>query len=207
MIPITNRDNQIVGNLRLITASEAALPDVVACMTDWRNANRQFFLTQFTATPARTARWLSGVILSDKTRSMYLVEDAEGRAIGQVGVKCLGTECPELDNMIRGRPGGDPQLMFFAELAVLRFLFANRSVRSVCLWVFSRNWIPIGIHQSIGFRPERLEPLFRVEHGDEVQLISGGPDGKPEKFDYLRMEIDRLTFEEHIRKFVCDQTL
>ena len=207
IIPITSKTGEVLGALRPVTKSEASDPALLELMTDWRNANKGFFLTQFHATPERTSRWLDEVIVSDATRAMYLVEDATGRAVGHVGAKSLGSACPELDNMIRGRPGGDPQLMFLAEVAVLGRLFADRSVRAVCLWVFSRNWIPIGIHQSIGFRQGRREKLFRIERGSEVHLVPGGPEGEPQKFDYLQMEIDRIAFEEYMAKFARDPNL
>lgn len=191
---ILNGDGATIGRLQQITAMEAADPTVVEDLTVWRNRNRRFFLTQFEATPKRTLQWLRDSVLPDVTRVMYLICDVAGTAVGHLGVRKLDRDAPELDNMIRGRAGGDPQLMFWAEVALIAWIFARPGTTAICLHVFSNNWIPIGIHQSIGFQAAGMRPLSKKQVGAEVHYLVESAEGEPQRFGHLRMTLDRSAF-------------
>jgi RimJ/RimL family protein N-acetyltransferase len=196
-IPIVNQAGSIIGSMRPIGHVDADDDHLVENLTSWRNANGQFFLTRFEATTSRTSSWLRNQVLADDTRAFCLICSDDGTAIGHLGVRGLGGNAPELDNMIRGRDGGDPQLMYFAEIAMIRWLFRQPGVEKVTLGVFSNNWIPISLHQSIGFKSREWLPLYRHERADEIHF-STDPNATAEKqkFKYLIMELARVDFED-----------
>jgi RimJ/RimL family protein N-acetyltransferase len=195
-IPIVNQAGSIIGSMRPIGHADLEDSRLVENLTAWRNANDRFFLTRFQATTSRTASWLRNDVLADDTRAFFLIFSNDGTTIGHLGVRGLGGNTPELDNMIRGRDGGDPQLMYHAEIAMIRWLFGQPGVEQVTLGVFSNNWIPISLHQSIGFKNRKLLPLYRYERGDEIHF-SKEPDttAEKQKFQYLIMELTREAFE------------
>ncbi len=166
-------------------------------MTSWRNANRKFFLTQFNATTQRTVSWLRSAILSDSSRAFFVISDANCVRVGHLGVKGLDSEAPELDNMIRGRSSGDPKLMYWAEVSLIAWVLEVARAESICLQIFSNNWIPISIHQSIGFHPGVCRRLSRRRVGDEVHMLVDSKEGVPQRFGYLRMVLEKSNFAEH----------
>lgn len=195
-IHIVNQAGSIIGSMRPIGHEDLKDNRLVENLTAWRNANDRFFLTRFQATTPRTASWLRNDVLADDTRAFCLVFSNDGTTIGHLGVRGLGGNTPELDNMIRGRDGGDPQLMYHAEIAMIRRLFRQPGVEQVTLGVFSNNWIPISLHQSIGFKNRESLPLYRYNRGDEIHF-SKEPDtaAEKQKFKYLIMELTRQDFE------------
>jgi len=194
-LPIPDAAGTVLGALQRVTEREASDPGVLADLTTWRNANQRFFLTQFTATVPRTAEWLRRSLLADPSRALFLIEDATGTTIGHLGIFGLGTDVPELDNMIRGRSGGHPRLMFWAELAVIAWAFRDPNVKSIRLHVFSNNRVTIRLHRSVGFEPGAVRKLSRLTVGDEEHLVPDSTDGEPQEFGYLEMTLGREAFE------------
>lgn len=193
-LPIRDSTGENVGWLSMIDAHDVDDRELVSELTAWRNANREHFLTQFEATAERTASWLRDVVIPDTSRAFYIISNVENFRIGHLGVRGLDSQCPELDNMIRGRSGGDPKLMYWAEIALIARVFEITAADSICLQVFSNNWIPISIHQSIGFQLDRLSRLSRSEVGGEVHMLVDSEEGTPQDFGYQRMVLDRPEF-------------
>ena len=194
-IAILDDGRRLIGSLKLITQSMVLETNIVELLTLWRNTHRRFFMTQFEATPTRTRQWLSEIVLEDRSRLMFMIADPSGESVGHVGVKRLDEPVIELDNMIRGRSGGGGQLMYWAEVALLNWLFAEREAKAVCLHVFTNNWIPIGIHQSIGFKIVDTYPLVRKEIDGETYYMIGVEGGEIQKFKYAKMVLTDSGFE------------
>jgi hypothetical protein len=194
-IAIGNKDGKQIGQLRRAREGDADNAQLVSDLTSWRNANGRFFLTRFEATEPRTALWLRQTVLPDPARAFFLIEGLDGQRLGHLGVLGLDSQVPELDNMIRGRNGGDPQIMHWAEVALIGWVFDNTPANKMSLSVFSNNWIPISIHQSIGFVNVEIKPLYRRTEATGVSLSTQPDAGEKEKFGYLRMELQRTAFE------------
>jgi len=194
-IPILDQASAQVGHLKRLVSLNDISDELVTCMVDWRNKFGSFFITQFNATQARTEKWLKEVIIPDKTRAMYLIEDNAGNWFGHVGVKHLNTNCPELDNMIRGRSGMNPQAMLLAEVALLSAIFENASVNAVCLEVFSRNLIALSLHQSIGFEICNSRLVVGRVYNNEVHYTSAPQNGESEGLKMLSMRVTRIGFQ------------
>ncbi len=194
-IAIGNKDGKLIGWLRRAREGDADDAQLVSDLTCWRNANGRFFLTRFEASERRTASWLRHTVLSDPSRAFFLIEGLDGQRLGHLGVLGLDAQVPELDNMIRGRNGGDSQIMYWAEVALISWVFDNTPADKMSLNVFSNNWIPICIHQSIGFVNVEIKPLYRRIEAAGVSLSAQPDAGEKEKFGYLRMELQRTAFE------------
>ena len=196
-LAIMNPRGKRIGTLRLIDKARTGDPTLAKNLTKWRNAASRFFLTQFNATEERTQGWLENIVLPLEDRILFELLDDAGRAIGHAGVRNLINSSCEMDNFIRGEPGGDPGLFVAAEITILRWLFCNLGIETVMLYVFSNNWIPISNHISIGFSIIGKHTLSRVEKNGMVQHLLDSQEGQPVKYAYLKMSISCNDFHSN----------
>jgi RimJ/RimL family protein N-acetyltransferase len=89
----------------------------VRVLTEWRNRFVSSFLTEFEATEARTAQWLTEVIGPDPTRILFMLDDARGETVGYLGLAFIDWEklTGEADAIVRGAetaPGVMARAMF-----------------------------------------------------------------------------------------------
>lgn len=195
-LKILNQDNKEVGTLRLIDSSRGEDPVLVSNLTRWRNSAKRFFLSQFVATEERTLRWLKNTVLEAEDRLLFEILDDTGRSIGHAGVCKLKEDSAELDNFVRGEPGGDPSLFISAEMAMLRWLFFVLRIETITLHVFSNNWIPIRNHSSLGFVIKEKHSLSYIEKDGTLQHLVNSTAGQPVKYSYLTMCLSKKAFEE-----------
>ena len=194
IIPVRSPVGADLGTLWSLHASVPLTTDLIDDLTQWRNTNRQFFATHFNATMERTLSWINTVIIPDPTRLLFMIDTPDGTHVGHLGVTSLNTSRPELDNMIRGRSAGGPKIMYWAEVALVHWLFTQPQVLSVHLKVFSHNWIPISIHRSIGFTDHCVQRLVRRDVGGEIHLVPAADAVGASDCTYLEMMVERQTF-------------
>jgi hypothetical protein len=145
---------------------------VLEQLTNWRKNNATSFFTQFLPTVERTRLWLRDVVLPDPTKILFLVEDTDGRKVGQFGLCGITTEDAELDNAIRGESGGHPQLFYFVELTIIRFCFEYLGVKRVVGNLFSNNHMSLFLHKSIGFTVEKTFFLQKTVNQDGIRFYA-----------------------------------
>jgi hypothetical protein len=194
IIPVISKDEIFLGSLRLIDKFQVNRKCLIKKMTIWRNASMGSFLTQFNATEHRTKEWLDNVILPASDRLLFELLDDQNNSIGHAGVINFNIKSAELDNFIRGEKGGDPLLFYYAELAIIKWLFNQISVSEVLLHVFSNNWIPINNHLELGFSIVRKHKLSKLVKKTETTYLIDSDLGDPVKFNYLRMCLSKVTF-------------
>lgn len=201
-LEVWSPDAQRIGSLRLIDKSRANARQLAAALTKWRNASMRFFLSQFEATDERTHQWLSHIVLPSDNRLLFELLDEDGRPVGNAGVCNLSDSEGELDNFIRGEPGGDPRLFVAAEEAMLHWLFCGLQVETVSLHIFSNNWIPISNHLALGFAITGKHALTKVEKDGMIHHLLDSTEGQPVKYSYLKMTLnkgDYLARQTHSR--------
>jgi RimJ/RimL family protein N-acetyltransferase len=193
-LPIVDAEAKDLGSLLCVDRAVAADPAIVADFTDWRAHNMSCFLTQFSATPARTAKWLETVVLPSNERILFLICRETGERIGNMGVCNLGLSQGEIDNVIRGRKGGSPGLIFHAELALLAWMFGSLSLQTANLHVFSNNSRAIHLYASVGFTACRSHRLSRVAERNEVHYLLDSAEGEMVDFRYDEMSLTKDAF-------------
>ncbi len=199
-IAITDKTGTSLGMLRRITAADLCDEELITNLTDWRNNNRHCFLTQFEATEQRTATWLQSAVIADATRAMYVIKDTTGVSVGHLGVLHLESETPELDNMIRGVSTGNPQIMYWAEVALIKALFSGDGVKALSGHVLSNNWMPLRLHRSVGFeKVGRLSVSKRVVNS-EIHYLLDSSDGEPQAFGCIKISLGRLNFDKFLHE-------
>lgn len=186
-----------IGSLKPIDSQILSDQAIIDKLTKWRKMFKKFFLTQFTPTPERTKSWLQSVVLPSDNRVLFLICTDKDEIVGNCGVCDLSKNRVELDNLIRGEKGGHPRLIYFGELAMLRWLFRELGVKAVTLHVFSNNYKTISLHESVGFCTTASYHLIKEESEDEVRYItSDTPSTQAADFTYLEMMLTPTEFEK-----------
>ncbi len=156
------------GSLRPLT--NGATDREIGLLVDWRNRNRDRFLTWIDSTPASARRWLDEAILARHDRLLFLVETPEGEPFGQVGLTNFEAEerACELDNWIRGPGAGVRGGMTMAIRALMDFCFRTLGAQRVRARVFADNPHVVDLHRGNGLRVMRTMPLRRIDRDGSV---------------------------------------
>lgn len=196
-IPIVKPDRAVIGWLVPITDMLTDDDEILESLTRWRQEHMGCFLTQFKATKARTRNWLKNTVISDDSRILFVITDENRQLIGNYGVCNICSESAELDNTIRGEKRGDRQLMLYAELALISWLYNELGVDEIYAHVFSNNERSIRLAKSAGFAISTSYRLFRKDINDETRYevdVDNEPEG--DELGLVRIDIDKERFFE-----------
>ncbi|MBF0308690.1 MAG: GNAT family N-acetyltransferase [Magnetococcales bacterium] len=188
-ILVRRSDGKVIGRLSPLRPATLGEGDLIAKLTAWRSRWMHCFLTQFAATPSRTAKWLERVVLPSDERVLFLIHTEAGVPVGHIGVCGLSPERAELDNLVRGEVGGDIQLIYYAAQALLRWICGELKILTINLHVLSSNSRAIILYERLGFRQINRERLYREITADGVNHYSGERrEGDEEaNFQYIEM--------------------
>jgi hypothetical protein len=168
-IAITNDDKAVIGFLQPVTHNIVFDNIVIDSLTRWRSKFKKYFLTQFEPTIERTKYWLENIVLPDNSRILFLIFDDTNKLVGNFGICNISKDSIELDNLIRGEKGGDPKLIFYAELSLMKWAYESLGVSDIYLRVFSNNFKTKALHQLVGFEEYLSQQLVKVVDGDEIR--------------------------------------
>ncbi|WP_117190950.1 GNAT family N-acetyltransferase [Rhizobium terrae] len=194
VVAIRDETGRLLGELHCLDRALAEEDGLAGDLTEWRNAARTSFLTQFEARVERTASWLQNVVLSASDRVLFIVRGIEGERLGHIGISNIAPGRAEVDNVMRGRPGGEKSLMFYSAVALIAWMFRRLAVPVVQLHVFSNNTAAIRLYERLGFEIVERSPLRRIEEPEMVRYATDGEEGVEVDFGYLRMEIPVARF-------------
>lgn len=129
----------------------------VRVLTEWRNRFVSSFLTEFEATEARTAAWLTDVVGPDPTRILFMLDDVHGRTIGYLGLAFIDWEerTGEADAIVRGVEA-QPGIMSKALLALLH-------------WAHHEHGLTKAL--SVRVRSDNPAVHFYLKHGIETRRV------------------------------------
>jgi len=173
-LPIMDAHGHLIGRLSPLTKSSLDDNALMEAMTRWRNNASKSFLTQFEATSTRTRRWLEDIVLKDPARLLFLIHSSS-KLIGHYGFKNLSSESAEVDSLLRGESGGHPQLIHFAEIALVRWLFSTFEISNLYGYVLAENWQALELHARIGFQNAERIPLYKELNDTETLYRLGSP--------------------------------
>jgi RimJ/RimL family protein N-acetyltransferase len=154
----------------------------------------KFFLTQFTPSIERTEKWLKEIVIPSKDRILFLIYTLEGNIVGNFGICNINYDDVELDNLIRGEKGGDPQLIYYSEISLLNWIFSQLNVQSVILHVFSNNPKTITLHEKVGFKIIKEYNLWKKNIESDVIYSTTDNGGDMVNFCYLEMSLAKDEF-------------
>ena len=178
--------------LRPVATDPARLdPADVGRLTAWRNRHVRSFLTEFEATPQRTADWLTRVVGPRDSKILFMVDEPDGRTVGYMGLDYIDWErrYGEADAIVRGEdaPRG---LMRAALLTLLRWGRRSLGLERLDVRVLADN-PAVEFYRKVGFVEHERIPLRRTE----------GPGGVAWVEDRAARDAERqlvcLTWKEH----------
>lgn len=193
-IRIQNNNFDEIGSLHLINTQISLQKSTQESLTKWRKMFKRYFLTQFKPSIERTADWLKNTVLPSDDRLLFLICDNSGIPIGNFGVCNITQESVELDNLIRGEKGGDKDLVFFSELAILKWIYNELDIPLAVLHVFSNNYKTIALHQRVGFSITEKKPLRKITTEDGIRFSYHERTGEEVNFKYVTMELLKKDF-------------
>lgn len=196
LIPIMNRDNKHIGTLACVDRDLASNMDVISALTNWRRQYMHYFLTQFEVSDPRTKLWLENIVIPSHDRIFFVILLTNGDLIGNSGICNMTNTSGELDNLIRGRKGGDPKLIYYSEIALLSWMFGYLDYKMSNLHVFSNNIPTIKLHSSVGFKISDTIKLTKRKSPDLVEHLLNSDKGDSVDYSYLEMSLYRDKFLE-----------
>jgi hypothetical protein len=193
-IPVRSFEGIEVGALKPVDVALSHQGSVVESLARWRQMYMDYFLTQFVANPERTAHWLQSLVIPSHDRILFLICENHGLAVGNFSVCNVTPREAELDNLIRGEQGGDAQLIFYSEVALLSWLYWQLDIEEAFLHVFTNNTRTIRLHTRVGFQPSKTYRLSRIVEGQETRFLLDSDTGEVVDFQCLRMTLHRDRF-------------
>ena len=142
----------------------------VRVLTEWRNRFVNSFLTEFEATEARTAAWLTDVIGPDSTRILFMLDDAQGHTVGYLGLGFIDWEqgVGEADAIVRGAEVA-PGVMAKALFTLLGWGYEQLGLETLGARVRSDN-PSLRFFLKIGKELKRV-PLRRIDEPGMVRWV------------------------------------
>ena len=176
-----------IGRLTMITEAAARDDTLVADLCRWRAANMSGFLTVFQPTMEKTRDYLDRLAVPDPRRVLFLIQDAEGRRVGNIGLCNIAPGKAEIDNVVRGETVETPAFMSHVQEALIGWAAATLGVARVYLNVLSDNPRAVASYERAGYVETDRVPLMRVDTTDGYRLVPdpAAPDGA---VSLIRME-------------------
>ena len=193
-LPIRDKQDEVIGGLVPVGSWILDDPETIAAIADWRGRAMRMFLTQFESTIERTTQYLKNLAIEQTSRIFFMLQDTGGSLVGHVGLANVTQTHAELDNLMRGKRGGPPDLMRFAEYEILKWGFGVLGIESFHLRILSYNFLAMNIHESLGFVMTEEVPLFRKKDDGQTTLEPCSLEETNVTFTCNVMRLDRDTF-------------
>lgn len=193
-LPIRDKQDEVIGILIPVGSWILGDPDTIAAIAEWRERAMRMFLTQFQSTIERTTHYLRNLSIGQTSRILFMIQDTEGSFVGHVGLADVTETQAELDNLMRGKSGGPPDLMLAAEYEILKWGFGVLGLESIHLRILSYNFFAMDIHKSLGFVMTDEVPLFRETHAGQTTLEQCSPERTNVSFKCNVMSLNRDAF-------------
>jgi RimJ/RimL family protein N-acetyltransferase len=162
-IMVRNSVGNVIG--KLVPVGKWILDDreKIELVRAWREQTMRMFFIRFQSTFDRTFSYLKQLSIAQEGRIFFLVNDHDDRFVGHMGIADVDGNNGELDNVVRGVAGGNPRLIYFAELALLDWCFKSLGIGKSGARVLSYNWLVISLHEDVGYSVQDSLPLKRYE--------------------------------------------
>jgi RimJ/RimL family protein N-acetyltransferase len=191
LIPILKADGSKIGELKPVNKKLIKEVEIVNSLTKWREKFTRYFLTQFQPTIQRTVNWLNNVVVASDNKVLFLIYNENNKLIGHIGLSNISVDSVEIDNLVRGEVGGDKDLIFFSEIALIDWVFYQLNVPLIVLNVFSNNFLAINLHKEVGFSIYKEKELWKYTTGNDVFFSTNKGVGIIAKFKYIGMKLSK----------------
>ena len=152
---------------------QVSLPDCVDLLSKWRIENPSLSPTQFPVSNERTERWLKKMILENEFRVMFMIQNAERRNIGHIGLSefRFDTSTVRIDSVMKGVKNECPGIMAMVIEVLKKWCKDQFEAEKIDLRVLDDNKKAINLYLRCGFNRTEIIPLRKVEHDGEVNWV------------------------------------
>ena len=195
-IDVFDKSKNAVG--KLVPVGDWILDDKdkIELIRSWRQRTMRMFLTQFESTYEKTYGYLKNLSIAQEGRIFFLIYDADNRFIGHMGIADVNGNTGELDNLMRGVEGGDPRLVYFAEIALLDWCIKNLGIKESDVRVLSYNWLVTSLHEEVGYVHKEKIPLKKNSKDGVTFHDVVGESESNVKYSCVRMFLRKEVFYE-----------
>ncbi len=192
-ISVTDHDLKEVAKLIPIGKWATTDGNLLLSFANWRKTFMRFFFTQFETSVESTLKYLKNFSINEPNRIFFAIYE-RNNLIGHIGLCNICIFKAELDNMIRGKSGEHPDLMYFVEKTVLMWAFDTLEVKTVDARVMSNNFMALSLHERLGFKLKTRYHLKRVIKKNTVIFQRSNQNESTETFFQDIMEVTRYSF-------------
>tara|TARA_B100000900_G_scaffold383746_1_gene371959 strand:+ start:304 stop:945 length:642 start_codon:yes stop_codon:yes gene_type:complete len=192
-ISVTDHDLNELAKLIPIGKWAKTDTNLLISFANWRKTFMRFFFTQFETSVESTLKYLEDFSITKPNRIFFAIYE-RNNLIGHIGLCNISIFNAELDNMIRGKSGEHPDLMYFVEKTVLMWAFDTLGLNTVDARVMSNNFMAVSLHERLGFKLKTRYPVKRVIKKDSVIFQRSDQSESTEKFFQDIMEVTRYSF-------------
>lgn len=162
---ISVRDFSQIEIAKLVPIGNWVFDDriLLESFTKWRKVFMRFFLSQFEPSIDSTKNFLKNLPINQINRILFAIY-VNGELMGHCGLSNVDNQSAEIDNIIRGKPGGPSDLMYFSEKSLLTWTFKVLAVKKVYGQIFSTNFLSLSLFKRFGFSLKEklyLKKVFR----------------------------------------------
>ena len=157
----------------------------------------KFFLTQFIVSAKTTETYLRDAVLKRKDRILFAVY-VDGDLVGHCGLKNITLTSAEADNIMRGKSGGQKDLMYFVERALLVWAFNRLKIEVVSAEILSKNFLSTALFKRLGFSLVKRCPLKKIQKDGLVSYEQCRMDESTELFFLDILHINRRDFLKRV---------
>ncbi len=194
-LPVVDGSGHPIGALVPITANMADDVSLLEDLCRWREANMLNFFTVFEPSVAKTKDYLVRLSLPDPARILFLIKDAEGRRVGNIGLCNITGANAEVDNVIRGETVEPRDFMRFVQWSLADWAFRTLGLDRLYLEVLADNRRAIASYERAGFAVVGRHALTKRPIPGGYQLIPA-TEGMPVDAALLRMELDQTSLRQ-----------
>ncbi len=205
-IDVFDKNKNTIG--KLVPVGNWILDDKhkIELISSWRQRTMRMFLTQFESTYEKTFGYLKNLSIAQEGRIFFLIYDFDNRFIGHIGIADVDSKTGELDNLMRGVEGGDPRLVYFAEIALLDWCFQNLGITESDVRLLSYNWLVISLHEEVGYIHKEKIPLKKnTKDGITFHDVVGESESNV-KYACIKMLLKKEVFYE-ANSWLCSEVL
>ncbi len=145
----------------------------IKILAQWRMENMSGYTKVFQVTLEGTRKWLELGVLKRPDRIMFMVEDAEGRSVGHLGLSSFdfAARTFEIDNIVKGDKQAPAGLFFHACDSLIQWASHKLSPVAVKLRVLNENSRALALYHRLQFQPESLIPLKKIVTEDATEWV------------------------------------
>lgn len=197
-IIILNNHGEELTQLEPITQKHSELATELAKdLSEWRHQFAKFFKTGFPPDPVKTQNWIQNVVIGNPNKILYLVHCRNER-MGHFGLTNITASDVELDNAIRARKGGHPDLFRYIEFVLLDFSFRFLKIKRIYGYLFSHNFLAMTLHKQFGFKEVERFNLKLVSSNRSWNYEICSEEESTERFKLVHIELCEPDFDKKL---------